>query len=420
MTTYHSFIEKIASQKEEMIELLKDWVSINSGSFNTEGLHSMLKKLGETFKVLNPDHTEILSIADALLVNESGEKVSQALGSCLRLTKRPEAPIQIFLGGHMDTVFPKESSFQNWKHVSEDVLVGPGVSDLKGGLVILLYGLAAFEQSPLAEKIGWQILINPDEEIGSPGSAPIISETAKGKDLAIIFEPSLEDGAFVSARKGSANYALVSKGRSSHVGRAFDEGRNAFRPLMEVLTQLDQLNESEEGLILNVGSISGGGPLNVVPELAIGKWNMRLESASMQKKVEDLVDHYLKPWKEKEGYDLEWTCLFSRPPKPFDEATESLFQQIKSCTEELGYSSSWRATGGVCDGNIVAQQNVPTIDTMGAKGGKIHTSDEYIFLDSLVERAQLLSLYLFKLASGDFPLPKNAQYASCNEDILKK
>ena len=154
------------------------------------------------------------------------------LGAALRQTVRPEAPVQVVLTGHYDTVFAPGGGFQGVVTRPDGALHGPGVADMKGGLSVMLAALQAFEGHPAAVNLGYQVLLSPDEEIGSPGTAPLLAAMAAKSHVGMTYEPAMPDGALAGARKGSGNFHVVVRGRSAHVGRAFDEGRNAVTAAM--------------------------------------------------------------------------------------------------------------------------------------------------------------------------------------------
>ena len=134
------------------------------------------------------------------LEDSAGSAVREPLGKALLIRKRPEAPLRLLLCCHTDTVYPSDHPFQKSVRIADNILRGPGVTDAKGGLVVMLLALEAFERSPWSAKLGWEVLINPDEEIGSPGSAPLLIQAAKRNDLGLIFEPSFPDGNLAGAR----------------------------------------------------------------------------------------------------------------------------------------------------------------------------------------------------------------------------
>lgn len=398
MDGYQAPLNWLSRQKESMIDLLIHWVNINSGTENLEGLDKMLLTITDELKVFN-EPIEVISLESGVRVDNNGEIRKLHFGKALRVTKRPKAPIQILLCGHMDTVFPVDSPFQTAKRVDEHTLIGPGATDMKGGLIIMLKALEAFERFDKKDQIGWELIINPDEEIGSLGSEAVIRKSTKGKDIGLIFEPSFPDGFIVCERKGSTNFTIVSRGISAHAGRDFDKGRNAITNLIKLLIKVEQLNGAREGLTVNLGHIHGGGPTNIVPDLALCRCNSRMKKLEDADFLLTTVEELIAEQNRKEGVNLEFHKASYRPPKEFDTAHQHLFNDLQECSKELSQNLNWRASGGVCDGNIFAQEGLTTADTLGVIGSGIHTFDETTDLDSLTDRAQLCTLFLMKIAS---------------------
>nr|MDT0253440.1 M20/M25/M40 family metallo-hydrolase [Endozoicomonas sp.] len=182
------WLDLLNDQQDDMLARTIELAEINSGSLNRDGVNQVLRQLQKLTTHLSEDQ-ERISVTPWEVVNDNGDIIQHPLGDALRIRKRPEAPLQVFLCGHMDTVFPKDSPFQNVRWLDDETINGPGVTDLKGGILVMLKALEVLEQSPWAEHIGWEILFNPDEEIGSPGSAPIIKEAAQRVHFGMIFEP---------------------------------------------------------------------------------------------------------------------------------------------------------------------------------------------------------------------------------------
>lgn len=369
----------IDTQYNEMIHLLELWANINSYSHNYLGIEKLINQLKEAFQRLEPDQIAILPFDK---------------NKGLFLKKRESAPIQIYFGGHLDTVYPPECHFQKVAYVDGQTLNGPGVTDMKGGIVVLLKALEAFEKSEEAKNIGWEIFLNSDEELGSPFSTPFIQDCAKRCDLALIFEPCLSDGALVSKRTGSANYLAVSHGVSCHVGRNPEAGENAIVKLCKWIIECQQLKHE---CTINIGVIKGGVASNIVPDRAECRINIRTDDTqSIEKKLLDSA--------QRNGIKLEKMTM--RPPKPLTEGMLQVLEELKSCSVDLGISLKWRETGGVCDGNIFAQFGVVAIDSLGVLGDKIHTEEETIFLPSLIEKAKLTATFLGRIARKEFAIPR--------------
>jgi glutamate carboxypeptidase len=397
---YTSSLDWLNTQSEVMENLVKKAAEINSNTENIEGLDQMLQMLKDNFSVLKGTAQEHI-LPSWKRVNSHGMIVEQALGKALSIFKRPEAPIKILLGGHMDTVYPKNSSFQKVEKVG-NTLRGPGVADMKGGLIVMLKALEALERSPFAEKIGWEIFINPDEEVGSPGAEHFLRQAAKRNHLGLFFEPSFPDSALVSSRKGSCNYTVVAHGKSAHAGRDFFEGRNAITALADVVYHLDKMSDVESGTTVNIGYFEGGGPVNIVPKEAICRVNIRTIEPENAIKSEEELRGIIKLVNKREGIKLELYPDTPRPPKKMDKDTQKIFDQLKICGDYLRLPIHWKSSGGVCDGNIVAAVGLPTVDTLGVVGGNLHTHEEYMNIDSLVERSRLVALFLMRLETGWF------------------
>ena len=399
-TSFSPWLDWIDSQYDEMLAHTIALAHINSGSFNPEGVNQVAEKLIEYAGVLEAK-VEIIPVAPFKHIDNQGNEQLLPMGNAARLTKRPEAELQIFFCGHLDTVFPIDSPFQDTQWLDDETLNGPGVADLKGGLVVMLKAIEALERSPLASKIGWEILFNPDEEIGSQGSAHLIAEAATRVNLGLIYEPSFPDGNFAGARKGSGNFSVISRGKAAHAGREHHLGRNAVRAMCDFISALDDLNGQRVGVTINPALIEGGGANNVVPDLCLSKFNIRLEQPEDENWCLDNIQKILDEINQREGLSIEMHGHFGRKPKVLTTANEKLFQLACDCGAQLGLDLTWLPTGGCCDGNNLAEAGIPNIDTLGVQGGKIHSVDEYLKVKSLTVRAKLSALLLFKLASSD-------------------
>lgn len=407
MTNLHDFKADLAfldDKREVMTERLRAWCAINSGSSNLEGLAAMRDVLAEAFGELEADVETVRSRKQTIVTRE-GESIEQPVGDMLRLVKRPQAPVRVLLSGHMDTVFAADHPFQNESFLDDDTLNAPGAADMKGGLLVMLYALKAVEQSALADKIGYEVLINADEEIGSHGSAHMLTEAAKRAQFACVYEPALADGTLAGARKGSGNFAAVIRGKSAHAGREHHLGRNALAAAADFISGVDKLSGQRKGLTVNVARVDGGGPNNVVPDLAVVRFNVRVEQPEdsdwLLSKATALIDEI----DARDGYSARLDGGFTRPPKPMTPQLEKFFYALRAAGDDLGLAIDWKPTGGCCDGNNIAAAGIPVIDTLGVRGANIHSAQEYAKLDSLVERAKLSALLLLKIAAGEIDNP---------------
>lgn len=387
-----------------MAARLRQWCAINTGSLNLGGLADMRAALTDAFADLGVGVEEVSS-APQQVVTASGEIKSRRLGSCLRILKRPQAPVRVLLAGHMDTVFAADHPFQGDRLVDADTLNAPGGADMKGGILVMLEALKAVERSRFAERIGYEVILNADEEIGSPGSAPILHDAAKRAQFAMVYEPAMADGTLAGARKGSGNFSAVFSGRAAHAGRDHAAGRNAVAEAARFAASLDAMSGARAGLTVNVAKIDGGGPNNVVPDNAVVRFNARVDRAEDADWFLQEASRRLAETNARDGFHAHLHGSFARPPKPMTPQLEAFFRALKDCGVELGLDIGWKATGGVCDGNNIAAAGVPVIDTLGARGGAIHSADEFVKLDSLEERAKLSALLLLRVAAGDIPNP---------------
>jgi glutamate carboxypeptidase len=299
----------------------------------------------------------------------------------------------------MDTVYGPQHPFQKCVMQDDGRLNGPGVADAKGGLVVMLYALQVLEQSAAASKIGWEVIINPDEEFGSPASNNFLRKRAREADWGMLFEPTLPDGTLVSWRKGVGNFVFVVHGVSAHSGRAFENGRNAIVTLCRLLNSIHELNIDPE-VTYNVGRVEGGGPLNMVPNLAIGRVNVRVKTVAQEKVVLENFERIKAGVESQDGISVDMHGSFTSPPKELDIRSQQLQSRIERCGNELGLEIKWRGTGGASDGNKFSAAGLPNIDTFGPRGGDIHSSDEYLIVESLAERAKLAALVLLDIAES--------------------
>ncbi len=382
-----------------MLAQVEAWSAINSGSRNIAGLKAMAGELATAFAAL-PGELALRPAAAVDAMGANGALSPLAHGDNIHLTVRPEAPIQLLFTGHYDTVFAVDHPFQNVFWRSEGVLGGPGVADMKGGIAVMLSALKAIEGAPGIERIGYEIVLNSDEEVGSPGSAALIAAAAKGKRAAFTYEPSaLPDGTLAGARPGSGNFSLFVEGRAAHAGRNPEEGRNALVAAADLALRLAAAKAP--GLKINPARIDGGGPNNVVPDRAVLRVNLRPETLEDQARAEALIRAAVAAVSAEHDVTIISHGGFARPPKPMTPDAEALFELVRRCGADLGQTIGWKATGGVCDGNNIAACGVPVVDTMGVRGGAIHSEEEYLIVDSLAERAALSALAILRLAEGN-------------------
>lgn len=392
-------IEGIAAREQEIVERAIAWCAIQSGSRNLDGLQRQADALAAAFSVL-PGTVERLSLAASSEIDADGRPWMQRHSDAILATVRPQAPVQIALTGHFDTVYPADTHFLRVDRRSDGALRGPGVADMKGGLSVMLAALEAFERHPAAREVGYRVLLSPDEEIGSPSSASTLADLARAAHIGLTYEPALPNGALASARKGSGNFAVAVRGRAAHAGRDFAAGRNAVVAAARLATALEGLNGQREGVTVNVARIDGGGPANMVPASAVVRFNARVPDAASMRCADAAIDRAIAE-AAAEGVRFTRHGGFTRPPKPVNAAQRRLFDAVRATAALIDIDLAWTPSGGVCEGNNLFAAGLPNLDSLGVRGGGIHSEDEHAWPDSFVERAQLSALVLTRVAAGE-------------------
>jgi glutamate carboxypeptidase len=383
-------------RSDQMLNQVIELCDINSGTTNLEGLAQVKEKLANYFACLGGDLHFVDSDHDQIL-SDQGKELNSPLGQSIHIIKRPNADKKALLCIHMDTVYRANDPFQKCVLRDDGTVNGPGVADAKGGIIVMLHAVQALEASPFANNIGWEILLNADEEIGSPGSRHLIDSIAPRCDFGLLFEPALGDNKLVSWRKGSGNFSLLVKGKSAHAGRAFAEGRNAVVMAAELASDVHALNSDPE-ITFNVAGINGGSPMNVVPEIGIVRVNVRVKTPAEQSMVERQLQSLVEKFNDRDGFTASMHGGFRSPPKPITEPMQQLMNRIERCGNTLDMDIEWQGTGGASDGNKFAAAGLPNVDSLGPCGGRIHSDQEFMIVESLVPRAKLAAMILMDSA----------------------
>ncbi len=388
-TRYEPYFEWLEGEKEEALKKVISWANTSSYTEDLEGLKKQRELLIHDFEKIS-DLTEIIEMPKAFRINAEGKKEPYPIAPALSFKKRPHAPTRILLGGHMDTV---HKNFFAVRRLS-DRLIGPGVADMKGGLVVLLKALQAFERSPFSAHIGWEVFINSDEEIGSPSSGPILKERARLYPISLWYEPALTNGFLAGRRKGSINVTLVFNGVSGHAGRDFETGKNALLSAARFIYALEE--RKHPTLNVNYGEILSGRGHNVIPDKAILKINARSFDLNALDGFLFLLDEVKEVEEKHYGIQVNVFKESARPPK---ELPHELFKTFQQLGLKLHASIDTKDTGGVSDGNILSAANSQCLDNLGVLGGALHTPDEWMDTESLIPRAKLSLLYLMELGA---------------------
>lgn len=391
--------EVIAARSERLVQDLRLHVGIATGGGNTAGLDrtrelltSRLAALGAKAELLPGDPKP------SWLHGVRASAAIPATAVCRRPARgRTRAPVLI--SGHLDTVHDPAGAFRELVMGADGKkATGPGCVDMKGGLVIAVAALEALCEAGI--DCDWTVVLNSDEETGSYYSERALQAEAKraagAGGVGLVLEPALPDGSLVIERMGSGQFMIEATGRAAHVGRDFAEGVSAVTALAERMLAVSCLPDLARGLIANIGPVEGGRATNVVPDRARAWGNVRFPSREAADELEARL-RALETAGEKLPCVSVYTSL-NRPAKPATPATMKLAEAARAAAEDLGQKLPFGKTGGVCDGNILQDAGLPTIDTLGVRGGGLHTEQEWIELASLVERCQLLAVLIMRLA----------------------
>jgi glutamate carboxypeptidase len=297
----------------------------------------------------------------------------------------------ILLLAHMDTVFPLSTLAKMPYYEKDDKTFGPGVLDMKGGIVIALTAIAALQQAGQMPSRPISALFTSDEEIGSPSSRALIEELARQSALVLVLESALLDGSLKTWRKGVGDYTLRVRGRAAHAGGDHEKGRNAIEELAYQILAIQKMTDYSRSTTLNVGVVRGGTAANVVPDEAVIEIDLRVMQPGEAERVEAALES-LEPVLE--GTSLEISGGLNRPPMPCDETMQATFEKTAAIAASIGLTLKASGSGGGSDANFVAPFGIPVLDGLGAVGEGYHSEREYILTASLPERAALLAALL--------------------------
>lgn len=304
----------------------------------------------------------------------------------------------ILLVGHMDTVFPPDSPF-NWYKEEQGKVFGPGVIDMKGGLVVAIFALKALHGLGLLDTIPITLICNSDEEIGSPSSRQIIADEARNSSLAMVFECGGLNGEIVTGRKGKTGYTVRVKGQAGHAAFAGRDKASAILELARKTIAMEQLNDPERQLVVNVGVVQGGLGPNTIAEHASAQIDTRFltvtDAQYCHQALSRITEECATP-----GTSAELTVTSGREPMEQSEANKTLFNTISAEAQQLGLTVIEELRSGVSDANIIGGVGIPVIDGLGPIGACDHSDREYMLRDSLLERTLLTTCSIISLASS--------------------
>ena len=312
--------------------------------------------------------------------------LGSAAGPALVVTNRPSTRYEVLLLAHMDTVFAPGTAAERPFRVEGRRAYGPGVNDMKSGLLLTYYLAEA-----LADELGdaaVAIVMVPDEEIGSVASRGVVEELARQAAYCLVFESARASGNMVNERKGIGDYRVILHGKAAHAAVGPEHGADAIRAAGLLLPQVYDLASPADGTTVPVGTIAGGTTPNSVAAQAEFSVDIRLVTPAEGDRV-DAAMQALAGSAAVDGVTVEVTGGIVRPPMPMTADTAAFCEAIDAIKARLGITAEWEASGGGSDGNLVAPFGVPTVDGMGPVGGFPHSPEEYLELDSLEPRFRL-------------------------------
>lgn len=390
-------VQWLSSRQEAMIDLLEKITNINSGSLNKSGVDAVaqifsreLTTLGFSIETLPGRLIEVPHCPGSDLGLDLADHV---------LARRSGSGNRVLLMGHLDTVFPPESEFQTFR-LEGDRMYGPGVYDMKGGLVVLLYALKALEQQGLLDQRALSVLLNSDEEVGSLSSRPYLEQEAAQHDYGLVFEGSVDNN-MIRQRKGLGQAKIVVTGRAAHAGSSHQDGRSAIRELAYKIIAMENMTDYETGLTVNVGLINGGEARNMVAPCAEAYVDLRYPQPSQGLAAENQFREiastvYAYPAGSEE-ISSDILVNLHRPPKIPTPESDRLLQRTVDIGRLLGEQIGVSDSGGGTDGSLTQAVGLPTLDSLGLTGTGAHTEREEARVDSLVQATQRAAILIHRL-----------------------
>ncbi|MCD4675999.1 MAG: M20 family metallopeptidase [Desulfobacula sp.] len=359
----------IATRYEQFLADFKTIINIDSSSDNKPGIEKVARFFKNRFLSLGLD-VQILFLGN--------EKVP-----CLYAKqKQGKKPFDIMFLGHMDTVFPTGEVEKRPFSIKGSKAFGPGVCDMKGGLLVVLHVLETLKHEGILDSLSVCVAFNGDEETGSKASKDWIMSTAKKSRQAFVFETCRPGYRFVLQRKGGGWLKVIVKGQKAHAGADPEKGINAVVELAHKIVKINKLNQNDKGTSAQVTVITGGDKVNIIPNRAEASVDVRILKLEEKKGIEDFFNTLSKTPCLK-GSEIIVQGKIDRPPMEPWDTTYELWDLIQSTGKQMGLPMEAISTGGSSDGNHTSAAGTPTIDGMGIVGANSHRADEYADLDSI-------------------------------------
>lgn len=367
----------------EYLEELRPLIDVDCGTYTVEGIEFIASQFEAKFAELAGWSVKRVDCGKA--------------GLGLEIRNKPDAEIiDVMMIGHMDTVFPVGTAAARPMTNDAEKAYGPGVSDMKSGLLNIVYAMRNLDQAAL-DKLSICICMNPDEETGSLDSVEWIQSVAKNAKNVLVAEAARADGGLVKARKGMAGYKITFKGVAAHAGNEPENGRSAITEMANWILAINAMTNFESGTTLNVGVVSGGAGANIVPEHAQAVIDVRFWSNEEYDDVDTKLRAMLDtPYVD--GVSIAMERESYKPSMVASPLTETLMALVEESADELEIAINWKEVGGGSDANNTAILGVPTLDGFGPVGAGFHSDQEYLLLESIEPRIRMLMRVLEKLA----------------------
>ena len=382
----------IESRYDQFIRDLETVVNIDSVSGDARGLMAVLTFFKDRF--------------DKLGWKTATHHFNSETAPCLEVSNKhqpgPAHPYDFLFIGHMDTVFPTGTVEQRPFTIQGGTARGPGVGDMKGGLVEVLHVAETLQEKGLADDVSICIAFNSDEEIGSRASRQWLENLALKSRRVLVFEPCRATGQRVIQRKGTGGFTVICHGKAAHAGAEPEKGANAVVELAHQVLAVMEFGAPEAGTTVNVTTISGGTAENVIPDYARAGVDVRFSTVEEARRIEACF-RSLGQETLLEGVRVEVQGEINRMPMVPGEDTLRLWDRIAAIGTQLGLEMKLVNTGGASDGNFTAARGIPTVDAMGPIAGSVHSEDEYLELGSVVPNVRLVCEIVRAAAEGTLP-----------------
>lgn len=390
----------IASRADAMRRDLERFVNIPTGYNHTPGLDELRALVADRCRALGAIVESFPGDPRPDWLGPDGRSVGvQAIPPSIACRRPAPGRPSVLIASHLDTVFDPQGGFTRYQpDPSGKRATGPGVVDMKGGIVIALHALESLEE--IGQPVSWTYFFNSDEETGSHHSARALERLCPGHDWGLATEPALPDGSLAIERKGSGQFIVEAFGRTAHAGRDFEKGASAVYALAGALVRVQGLTDLGAGVTVNVGPLKGGDATNIVPDYAAAWGNVRFPVPEAWDRFRAGLESIATPGDDDRLPRIRVRHALNRPAKPVTPMTERLALTARAVAESLSQPLPFASTGGVCDGNIMQNAGLPTIDSLGVRGGGLHTHQEWIDLDSLTQRCELFAFLLLRLSEG--------------------